>query len=851
MTGWTDKSLRRVGVVVLVSAFALNGASLYGESQSAVTSNSMLADQLVTRASQGLRGTTELRDDQLETARILLELALEIFPKDLDAWRLRVDVARAAEDLEGQSAALDRYMMLAPDDDVAQLDAIRLKIQQEQSLDARVAKVARLIDGPQADQLSAALRSRLASYCAQAALEMGDSKAFKKRVTEALSLDQTNDEAARMMYEQIVNRRRHPNPRFEGAALMWWLKANPLSMEPRRKLAELLLGEAAYEAASKQFHVAQVSAAEVLTDGFYYDWALCRAAIGDAANTDIALSILDAYEHRLIATKRQEVAAGDEPNVPEDEAKALLDDAEPPVPDLPLDLELLRLAILHHSGRKMLAQGSYGRIQNALTLKHADDKRAGVDLAWLAAWLGPGVASEKLDQLAVESGQDEVVARIRGWMALRDRNYVEARRIFEQLVGRDPFARYGLARCDLEDPNQPPGRERLEYEIVHRWPSSLTAMLAARDLASDEITVDPLPAGRWIIDKLDEWPVDLREPDPRRTPWTILNLEFEPKRFAPFQPILAKVILRNNSDVPLAFKPKGTIPSRLFLYVSPAQQGMILGTLPPIVVNVGRRLRIEPHESIELYSRIDRSDFGIGLVKRPGNIVGFNVTGILDPYPMSDGTVEVGLLGDKASEFDLRHIGAPFHIEIFEAWLKKLDEPNPTQRMVAIANLEGGTAKLFQQADYNSSVLEKARKAEEEELDALDAGEETEGIILLSPAQKDELKDQSARVMQLNEWIGKAVIERFGQMSRVEQAWTICFIPRTARSTELFGPVLDFARNSKDPLVRITYLAFHVSGPDAEAIADAKGEADPNISGFAKALQQRFESRSPGAKDQS
>jgi len=769
-------------------------------------------------------------------ARIMLDLALEISPDDIEALRLRLDLAREANDLKGRREALARYMRLVPDDDVARLESIRLVIEQEQRLDARVAMVEKMIDGPDAEQLSKPLRSRLASYCAQAAREMGDTKHFNTRAAQALRLDQTNTEAAAMVYDEVIARRR--DPRSAGAALMWAIQAEPIAIEPRRKLAEVLLSQGAYQEAVQQFMATQVSATEMQSEGFYHDWILCRAAIGDEQSTDEAIQLLNTYERKIIDAQR----AG-APKKQEEDDEAGRVDAEPPVPVLPLDLELLRLAVLRHSGSNMLAQGSFGRIQNALTLKHADDDRAGLDLAWLSAWLGPGVEPEQLARLVAERGDDPVVQRIEAWTALRQKRYDEARQIFEKWADRDPYALYGLARCDRAGPQPEDQTDRLEHLLVERWPASLPGMLAARDLVSDGVTVEPSPAGRWLTNKLEQWPLNLRDPNPHLTPWTTLEIEVEPKQFDAFQTISAKLSVRNNTEVPLAFKPSGTIPSRLFLYVASAQGGDNLATMPPIVVNVGRRLRLEPHEKIELNARIDRSDFGLGMLGRVGQVVTLNVSAILDPYPRPDGGVAHGLIGDRAFEYHLQYSNDPVHLGAFKTWLNTLDEPNPVKRMAAIAMLEHNSSKLFGQVKFRQSQLDRSKKAEEAELDIFDADEEDVARLRLAPDTKDEIKDELKIVRDLIDRIGSSITERFGQMSRVEQAWTIYFIPRTQKTTELFGPVLELARMSKDPLVRVTFLAFHVNNQESQAIDDALAEDNKMIADFGKALRERLQAQ--------
>ena len=118
----------------------------------------------------------------------------------------------------------------------------------------------------------------LASYCAQGAREIGDVAQFKRRLGQALALDQTNQEATSLMYDSLVARR--PDPLKLGMGLMWRVRAEPLDPAPRRALAELLLSQGAYAQAAQHFAAAQLGARSRLDDQFYHDWAQSLAATG-------------------------------------------------------------------------------------------------------------------------------------------------------------------------------------------------------------------------------------------------------------------------------------------------------------------------------------------------------------------------------------------------------------------------------------------------------------------------------------------------------------------------------------------------------------------------------------------
>ena len=76
--------------------------------------------------------------------------------------------------------------------------------------------------------------------------------------------------------------------------------------------------------------------------------------------------------------------------------------------------------------------------------------------------------------------------------------------------------------------------------------------------------------------------------------------------------------------------------------------GRTLGTLNPIVVDMRRRLRLNPREAMSFDVRLDRSDFGRMLRTNKIDTIEFSAMAVLDPNPRADGGVDRGLLGDRS-----------------------------------------------------------------------------------------------------------------------------------------------------------------------------------------------------------
>jgi hypothetical protein len=813
-----------------------------GQESQGLTPSAMLADQFYLRAGQMLRSPGDLRDDQRVTARVFLELALQINPRDIEAWLLLIELARESGQTDVHKGALQKYLGLVPGDDVARLKFIHLLLEELPTLEARIEKIHEIVASPAGGELSVPLRSRLASYCAHGAREMADESAVKRYLGEALKLDKTNFDAAQMLYELVAGRNSTPLER--GLALIWCIRAQPLAVEPRRLLASLLLEEGAFEAAATQFQAAQGAAAAPLDARFYHDWALSLAATGTRDNTFQALRLLSSYEAQLAGPdkekqkKEEKIAEEIQPERPAD-----FEELELPQPTLPLDVELLRLAIMKHAGMTTSAEAALGRIRNALRERHGEDEQSVTDQVWLTVWLGSHVPEASVQRLEAKLGADHpLIRRVHGWMALRERRLEEAAKIFESLKETDPFAIYGLAHS-LGKAEHPRRLELLRH-LVKTGPTSLLGLVAARDLVASGQPHEVGKHGGRLNRLFEEMPEDIRSPASNVSPWTFVKVEVFPKTFRNFQPITARITLQNNSDVPLAFKPDGTLPTEMFLYLRPSEAGKGLGTLPPIVIDMRRRLRLDPGEQVQVFQRLDRSDFGMGLHGRLWQIIRFNVFGVLDPMPQGDGSVKIGQLGARASEFNLVRIGEPLSEDAIVSWLAALDEPNPVRRMRTEARLVIATSSLAGQIKQNRNFLEKLQEQKQAEAEAAEdeeQEEEAEGMGMnLDPEQLENIEEQSTRFEQLIASIGSAFNERYPEMDRTEQAWVVLFIPRFEQGRQLYDRVFELARQSKDPLVRIAYLAVHVNDPEGDDMTSALAESDVQISTFSQSVKDRF-----------
>jgi len=158
--------------------------------------HSLALARLVARiASIDLRLAPDPQPEDFEIADLVLAIATDLAPGDTDLLRRRIEAAFNASNSARVIELTGKLVTLDPSDTVAQLRLITAGINRKQTASERLA-LFEAFTGPKASSLDAAVRSRLALDAALLSRETGDTKAFRKFLTLAATLDVTNKEAA-------------------------------------------------------------------------------------------------------------------------------------------------------------------------------------------------------------------------------------------------------------------------------------------------------------------------------------------------------------------------------------------------------------------------------------------------------------------------------------------------------------------------------------------------------------------------------------------------------------------------------------------------------------------------------
>ncbi len=790
----TPCNLGRIGWVLIPAVLVIALFTPVSRAQDlafpdSATTEQMLADQLVTTAWRIFGREAEPRPDQLQRAKVLLDMAAELNPDDQGMWQLSMSLARAMDDQALLVDSLRNHLRLVPQDDAAQLELIMTRLGSVESLDDYLDSLERILRSQKARSLSAPLRSRLATLAAQAAQEIGDNERFSAWLAYAVKLDEANPEAAGMTYALAIER--GGTPRQQGTALVNMLKASPVDPSVRVAIPTLLLQQGVYTQAAEQFNVAMGLVDIETRMGLMNQYALCLIASGQEDKVPPLLLELQMFLKQMADAQDPDLSLEEDT-----EERSSLEN----LPQLPGTLEFVQLILLHDNN-PVAAKASFHRLRDyTSTIQDEDEQRdAFAQLAWVAAVFDQDPAWVK-QRVKLLEPDDENARLANGWLSLRQGDTESARDIFESLGSDNMFARLGLVSLPGLTDEQ---RAEAYQQIVWDDSSSMAGIVAARRLIKMGKIVNPTGDGVALRVLVDDLPRQLWTPALRVSPWIRTKLRVVPGSFGYLQPMIGHVTIRNATRLPLSVGPGGAVQSVLMVMCSPSIRTEPLGMLQPTFFNMGRRLTLQPGASIEADIRLDRFDLGQLATQYPTSTITYSAAAMLDPRPLPNGGVVPGPLGSNHSVGSLQVRGLPATPNNLQLWIKDLDGTDPAVRAVAISRL-----------------LTIARQ----------------------PAETTEAQDFRANISDL-------ISQRYPTFDRVLQAWTVRFMLPDEDGEPVARRVIDLAQRSDDPMVRIVFLVINADSPTSPALTDALRHDDPTIRAFAQAMKDGFEKDAEAAAE--
>lgn len=572
-----------------------------------------------------LRMQSSPTPDDYELAMRTLELARGLTPDDPELARKIVAAAWGTGDARHLIDATRELVRVDPNDTVAQLRLITAMISRLQTAEERIDLYDRFLS-PNGAKLNGAVRSRLAFDAALLLREQGDEERFVEMLDLALSLDGTNKAAAQMALTLYSDRTSDPVGQFE--MLLNLLYADPLDPNVYFSIAQeladhsvLTLAERFYSLAVTLYQRSNALPPDIEEKGLALRWQLYGAQSSlDALNFE-----LRKMRSNQQATNEYRLAQGDAPEDLTDPADVRLD------PELDKIRALAAMAVGDEESMRAAIVESGASIDEfvirimdpVLRPAYIDDQAAArqsvamlIEMQIYRLWTGVDVekAKEARESLRESAKNFEVqIGSIDPWIMYRDGDY-------EGVLNATSNVAIGMGRLTLIV-------RALSLDAVGR--SEEAAQLLFTMAQSDGFSAMSAWARGYAVSLVG--PAGLKtvaspglESLAREVPRYIDEMVSNTTTFMSFSvlsvenPVSAgmpwhvRIRIRNLAPIPLGVGADRPINSRVMLQPHrDSNIGFFFHELYPEVVELNRRLRLEPRESLEALVSVDLGASGI------------------------------------------------------------------------------------------------------------------------------------------------------------------------------------------------------------------------------------------------
>ncbi len=600
------------------------------------------------------------RPEDYRRTLALLHLAGDLAPGDAELARRMAEAAFAVGDPDLLIDATTRVVRADPEDTVAQLRLIVSRIARMQTVDERLRAYDRFL-GPQGTGFDPSVRSRLALDAALLHRERGEGDRFVERLTQATSLDPTNKEAATLALNYFVDQ--VPNDPVGRLRLeLNLLYADPFDPNVHMSVAFLLAREGALPQTARFHTMGMALLNEANRVGPERD--VERLALGwQLQGPDVVVAEIDRRLEAERAVARQIYERDLTLDVPDSELV-------PP--------ETVHLNPLYEKMRVLaaLSAGDFLQVERGLEelraiaterttflrdpTRRIDRETEGRVIFETTAALADlqlmrAIANVQLEEFAAETqglaqlGREfqEALAPLAAWLRFRNgdpQGAIEVADRIERTSGPTPPLNIlrGLAN------------------------ESLGSTDRAVDIYRGLIDNDPLgPIGAWARNRMLGL-LNIRDPrtDAGRAmgpladavPGYIERMLGNVNRFMDFtvhqaqdtvppgEPVRVRIQVTNISPFPLGLGPDRPINSRVVLVPRLDARAEFIGRAQPEVVDLNRRLRLEPRERLIVETDVGAGLTGLlGVVNAPllnrqrwRAVQGFQISdlGALEPGPL-------------------------------------------------------------------------------------------------------------------------------------------------------------------------------------------------------------------------
>jgi len=778
-----------------------------------LTPEQRLAMQL-SRAASFIIDADPLTAEAIDKAVLLFQQAAELDPDDPELWRFVMNVANLAERDNLYEQAVTRLLRLQPEDDTVQLRRINIDLERFNTVELRARRYRQLLAPELRDRIGPPLASRLALDLALMLRRSGDVRGFSDALAEAVAIDPSNRAAAAIAAGFF--RMNVQDPFAEAELLTNLMLADPTDVVTQTALAELLLENGAYPAAERIYDlVARNHDAVDRTPapGLLADQALAQWAAG---HPELALQTIYIRQKEIDERLRRQAL----------EQNPELNRVELARMHAPIDLTLatVRAAILASQGAEETLQAvarsmeMYSQLlvegrEDGQELGPSETAQIQIRMAWISAWLGnnPQDVQTLLDQARQYKPLNDVAdARFRGWIAIHEHRLEDAVSILSPVAAGDPAAGLGLALA-LHQLGKPKDAARAYLALARANPGSLVGIWAVNRLAQLLNARAPLSNAAQKMNAMIQSisPVFFRFPD---SPRSAVDFRLVPRKLTvePFEPLIIDVQLVNNSPYPLAINRDGPLrPQVAIVFLTLFKSMRIAEELEPIIVDIDRRLRLEPGQHLSVPVDLRRCQLGdvMKVIALRGTLI--EVRGLFNFIVSERGVLETALLGCEERTHTIRLEGARVDSDWIDAALQAIADPGDPELLPTLALLSNIAAQRLARA---------------------------------TPEQ-----------LELQDRVRDAFIDAYPKLDEASQAWLVGMMPAELNirpSERRLATLRQMVLKDDNALAHLVYLLYQIYGPEDPILQIALASDNPRVRSVAEGYIEMMELQRERARRQ-
>jgi hypothetical protein len=844
------------------------GASGSSNDQESARIRSATGDRLARLGLLYIRAVDDPGPSDYRLVSLLLEEARRLSPQNENLVRLLLETAHAAGDREQVLAQTEALLRLEPDNTVAQLRLISARIDRLQRVEDRLAAYDRFL-GERGAALDPSVRSRLALDAALLARETGDEAGFIDRLKTAVRLDQTNKQAAVLAADYALLRLEDAVARVELLANV--VLADPLDLRAQLNLAQELVAHGAFS----------------LAERFYDNCSTLLRKVGESPREQLgpqlmtlrwgtrgADSVLDEYalteeaERDMVQRRRRAVegAGGDPSEVPPWRFEG--------------SLELIRLAAAHAAGREEDVESAYGRMNRLLTaqieaaaerleegevedpdsLREATRDRRAL-LLWLSVSTGRGLEeAERLLDALRDDLEPLARGRFAGWLALREGDLDRAESLLSPIAEEDARARLGLGLVHQERGDTKRAISEFAMVALSQPETSLGLWAQTRIERMLGQRLRPTETVEAIRSSLAALPRDLDEVV--RDVSRVLNLTGRHVRSqaSPLDRVMVRATLRNVGSFPLAVGEAAPVNSSLLLSPRVSSEGRVLTQgMGPEVVDLARRLRLDPGDSIEAVIWASRGSVGDVLdeiAARPATVRWTLLQGFRQTEPSEEAsavftTGPFGLSAETDAQERSRVTSPGGTLEDFRLALEQATGERVLELLLYTRErlrVEAQERRFEERRALVTALREE--RADERSIARFIAAYET-GQEELVRVVTDRSPRIAGMVEEFGRWVSptaEALASVYPTLTEEQRAFAL-LSAAPGRVNTVMRPLDEAAREDQGRLPKMIYLLTRVESVDEEAMLEALASDHPAMRELARLLSDRFEKMSEAASE--